>query len=155
MKHSSSQVLDTAVAKWSDFEFNSFEFGRSFHKHHILYKDTYLKYIQFRTLHHRFYTNEKLYKMGIKKSGMCGFCNEYLDSIEHMFLSCVHSQELWDSIQLWIRSLGMDNYNLSPSKIILGDLDNASAIKTIILMTKKSPLYLHEERAKATFIKCK
>ena len=142
MKHSSSQVLDTAVAKWSDFEFNSFEFGRSFHKHHILYKDTYLKYIQFRTLHHRFYTNEKLYKMGIKKSGMCGFCNEYLDSIEHMFLACVHSQELWDSIQLWIRCLGMDNYNLSPSKIILGDLDNASAINTFILMTKKSSIPL-------------
>ena len=31
----------------------------------------------------------------------------------------------------------MDNYNLSPSKIILGDLDNALAINTIILLTKK------------------
>ena len=73
MKTSSSHVLDTAVAKWcenTDFNLNSFEFGRSFHKHHLLYKDTYLKYIQFRTLHHRFYTNEKLFKMGLKKSGL-------------------------------------------------------------------------------------
>ena len=142
MKQSSSHVLDTAVAKWcekTDFDFNSFEFGRSFHKHHLLYKDTYLKYIQFRTLHHRFYTNEKLFKMGIKKSSLCGFCNESSDSIEHMFLECIfsYSQGVWDSIQTWIRSLGMDNYNLSPSKIILGDLENATAINTIILMTKK------------------
>ena len=140
MKTSSSHVLDTAVAKWcenTDFNLNSFEIGRSFHKHHLLYKDTYLKYIQFRTLHHRFYTNEKLFKMGLKKSGLCGFCNETSDSIEHMFLECQYSQELWGNIQLWIRSLGMDNYNLSPSKIILGDLENANAINTIILMTKK------------------
>ena len=140
MKASSSHVLDTAVAKWcekTDFNLNSFEFGRSFHKHHLLYKDTYLKYIQFRTLHHRFYTNEKLFKMGIKKSSMCGFCHEISDSIEHMFLECHYSQELWGNIQTWIRSLGMDNYNLSSSKIILGDLENANAINTIILMTKK------------------
>ena len=75
--------------------------------------------------------------MGIKKSSLCGFCNESTDSIEHMFLECEYSQGLWDSIQTWIRSLGMDNYNLSPSKIILGDLENATAINTIILMTKK------------------
>ena len=102
MKQSSAHVLDTAVAKWcekNDFDFNSFEFGRSFHKHHLLYKDTYLKYIQFRTLHHRFYTNEKLFKMGIKKSSLCGFCNESTDSIELMFLECEYSQGLWDSIK--------------------------------------------------------
>ena len=75
--------------------------------------------------------------MGIKKSSMCGFCHETSYSIEHMFLECHYSQELWGNIQTWIRSLGMDNYNLSPSKIILGDLENANAIYTIILMTKK------------------
>ena len=30
----------------------------------------------------------------------------------------------------------MANYNLSPDKIILGDLENATSINTIILLTK-------------------
>ena len=32
----------------------------------------------------------------------------------------------------------MANYNLSPDKIILGDLENATSINTIILLTKKA-----------------
>ena len=37
----------------------------------------------------------------------------------------------------WIRLLGMENYNLSQSRIVLGDIENATAIITIILVTKK------------------
>ena len=54
-----------------------------------------------------------------------------------MFLQCEISLELWSSIEYWIRDLGMENYNLSKSKIVLGDLDNATAMNTIILITKK------------------
>ena len=70
MKHSNNHILETASQKWSsivEMDLDSFELSQSFHKHHIIYKDTYLKYIQFRTLHHRFFTNEKLFKMGIEK----------------------------------------------------------------------------------------
>ena len=140
MKNSSSSVLDTAVEKWcanSNLDFNSFDLSRSFQKHHLLYKDTYLKYIQFRTLHHRFFTNEKLFKMGIKGSDICGFCQVHTDSIEHMFLECEISINLWDEVQEWIQTLGMDNYNLSQSRIILGDMENAMSINTIISLTKK------------------
>ena len=61
IKNTSSSVLDTAVEKWcanSELDFNSFDLSRSFQKHHLIYKDTYLKYIQFRTLHHRFFTRD-------------------------------------------------------------------------------------------------
>ena len=110
---------------------------RSFNKHHLIYKDTYLKYIQFRTLYHRFFTNEKLFNIGIKKSNLCCFCKVSVDSIDHMFLQCEISLELLRNIGYWIRELGMENYNLSNSKTVLGDLDNTTALNTIILITKK------------------
>ena len=44
MKDSFSQDIE--------IEIESFSLNRSFQKHHLKYKDTYLKYIQFRTLHH-------------------------------------------------------------------------------------------------------
>ena len=140
MKTTSSSVLDTAVDKWcanSELDFNNFDLSRSFQKHHLIYNDTYLKYIQFRTLHHRFFTNEKLFKMGIKISDQCGFCRSHIDSIEHMFLDCEIVVQLWNEVQEWIHALGMNNYNLSQSRIILGDLENAMSINTIILLTKK------------------
>ena len=68
MKESFSQVLDNAVEIWTRnivIDIEGFCLSKSFHYHHLKYKDTHLKYIQFRTLHHRFYTNEKLHKMGI------------------------------------------------------------------------------------------
>ena len=75
--------------------------------------------------------------MGIKKSNLCGFFNDHVDSIEHMCLQCEISLELWGSIEDWIRDLSMEKYNLSNSRIVLGDLDNATSINTIILITKK------------------
>ena len=55
-----------------------------------------------------------------------------------MLLSCDNSIDLWRRIELWIRELGMADYNLSFDKIIMGDLENATCINTIILLTKKS-----------------
>ena len=123
--------------KKTDSNIGSFCLSKSFQYHHLHYKDTYLKYIQFRTLHHRFYTNEKLFKMGIKNSDQCSFCNSSVDSVEHILIQCQVSRDLWSSVRDWIIELGMLNYNLSDSKIILGDLENALCFNTIILLTKK------------------
>ena len=115
----------------------SISLGHSFTKHHINYKDTYLKYIQFRTLHYRFYTNDKLFVMSIKQSNMCGMCNSADDSIEHMLLYCEISRQLWAEVNNWIVELGMLDYHLSNTRIIEGDLQNALSIKSIILLTEK------------------
>ena len=116
MKESFSHVLDNAFEIWTkkvDIDIGSFCLSKSFHYHHLRYKDTYLKYIQFRTLHHKFYTNEKLYKMGIKNSDQCSFCQSSIHSVEHMLIQCRISRDLRDSVRDWIVEIGMLNYNLS------------------------------------------
>ena len=143
LKGSSETILEIATEKWNDkTQLNLINFGisQSFKYHHLRYKDTYLKYIRFRTLHHRFYTNDLLHKMGIKHSNLCTFCAEQQDSVSHMLLFCSKSKsiDLWRSVRTWIQDLGMDNYNLSVERIILGDPQNATCINTIILLTKKT-----------------
>ena len=140
VKNSNTHVLDTIVEKWmanTDIDTDTLSMSRSFYKHHINYKYTYLKYLQFRTLHHRFYTNDKLFTMGLVQSNLCSMCKIEVDSIEHMLLDCQYSRILWDNISDWIRELGMADYNLTTSRIIIGDLENALAINSIILPTKK------------------
>ena len=73
-------------------------------------------------MHHRFFTNEKLFKMCIKKSNMCGFCYSERDSVEHVFLNCEMSEDLGSMVGRWIGELGMENYHLSSGRIIIGDL---------------------------------
>ena len=54
-----------------------------------------------------------------------------------MLIQCRISRELWDGVRDWIVEIGMLNYNLSDTRIILGDMENAVCINSIILLTKK------------------
>ena len=55
-----------------------------------------------------------------------------------MLLTCAVSKEIWSEIDDWIVELGMQNCTLFPLKIIPGDLGNALAINSIILLTQKT-----------------
>ena len=92
--------------------------------------------------------------MGTKESNVCGMCRLEVDSVEHMPLYCAHTKELRNEIAIWITGLGMVDYNLSESKIIMGDLENALAINSIILNTKESNLQLYEKRTKDEYTTC-
>ena len=54
-----------------------------------------------------------------------------------MLIQCHISRELWECVRDWIVEIGMPNYNLSDARIILGDMENAVCINSIILLTKK------------------
>ena len=54
-----------------------------------------------------------------------------------MLLEYRVSKELWCSVNNLIIELGMENYHLSNGRIIVGDLENALAINSIILKIKK------------------
>ena len=84
-----NQILGELSTKWEEktlLNYSTFDISRSFLTHHTLFKDCYLKYTQFRTSHRRFYTNDKLYKMGIKKCDKCVFCRVESDIVDHMLL---------------------------------------------------------------------
>ena len=110
-------------------EFCPIDISRLFTFHHSIFKDCYLKYTQFRPLHRRFFTNEKLYKMGIKNTASCTFCKTEVDSVEHMLLRCPIIIELWEKVNNWL--------NETETKIILGDIENGNIPTTIILLRKR------------------
>ena len=115
----------------------TFDPSTSFNLHHASYKDTHLKYIQFRTLHKCFYTNQKLFKMGIKKPPLCALCSLTNYSVEHVVINCPISKALWLSVQDWIIELGVPDYNITYVKIVTGELEKSICINSIIILTKK------------------
>ena len=82
-------------------------------------------------------------------------CKTEVDSIEHMLLECQHSISLWENVSTWIRELGMQDYNLTASRIIIGDLENAIAINSIILHTKKVIYNAKKKEQKPSIINVK
>ena len=134
-----NSIITNICAKWSEkaeLILHPYEVKNSFVKTNVLIDDIYLKYIQFRALHYRFYTNDLL-KCRIATTDVCSQCKTVKDSNSHMLLYCTLSSNLWDHVEGWIQDLGMENYHLTARRKILGDLDNQSIINIIILNTKK------------------
>ena len=102
-----------------------------------MFDDMYLRYIQFRTLHRRFFTNDILFKMKQKPSTLCDFCQNEEDSNEHMFLRCVVVKQLWREVENWISQVGVVDYVITEEIIILGELKKSHWLNSIVLITKK------------------
>ena len=85
-----NSIIEKACNNWNAKVGNiteTFDFRRFFSKI-SMFDDIYLRYIQFRTLHRRFFTNNILFKMRIKDSPLCNFRQKYDDSNKHMLIEC-------------------------------------------------------------------
>ena len=78
----------------------------------ILFDDVYLRYILFRTLHYRFFTNDMLKKF-TSKTDICDFSKEESDSNFHILIDRKIIQSLWWEVNDWIFDLGEDDHILS------------------------------------------
>ena len=108
-------ILDGLSQKWrekADLELTSFLLRKSF-RFIPKIDDIYLRYIQYRTLHRRFYTSNVLCKIGIKDTDICNICKTEVDSNEHMLLFCEESNSLWKNTENWLRNIGLVDYDLT------------------------------------------
>ena len=108
-------ILDGISQKWrekADLELPNFLLSKSFR---FIPKigDIYLRYIQYRTLHRRIYTNNVLCKIGIKDTNICNICKTDVDSNEYMLLFCEESNSLWQNTENWLRNIGLVDYDLT------------------------------------------
>ena len=143
-------IVEGACEKWNtsaNLSLTYNEMSKSFKRNSILIDDTYAKYIQFRTLHQTFFTNEKLYKIGIKPNDLCSMCHTVSDSNAHMLLQCQKTKKLWSDIERWIIHLGVNDYVLTENNIITGDV-NKSCLLSIIILYAKITIYKAKIREK-------
>ena len=77
------------------------------------------KTILLRIAHGDIYTNERLFRFGLKDNPNCGRCNE-IENLEHKFWGCAYVKKLWDKIQEKIGVPLPSQTELSPFNHILG-----------------------------------
>ena len=86
-----------------------------------------LRSFQFKINHNIFFTNEKLHKLKMKEtledgsqveiSPGCTFCKIEVETLEHLFIDCVHVNHLWVKLE------NILDYSFSRSEKLLGCYD--------------------------------
>ena len=64
-------------------------------------------------------------------------CNSEMDSNEHMLINCRISQQLWSEVELWLSEIGLKDYKIDETKIILGENEKSYWVNMVLLITKK------------------
>ena len=103
-------------------------------------KDTSLIYFQYKILHRILTTNTFLFKINYNDSPNCSFCNQFQETLTHLFFECKIINDLWIELFSWL-SNRLENFNLSlyhkPQTILLGDKKISPLMNHIFLICKK------------------
>ena len=75
---------------------------------------------QYKILNRILATNSFLYKLKLKETNLCTFCNETKESIMHLFWECPVVRNFWIEIKNLYRETCNIELSLSASNIILG-----------------------------------
>lgn len=110
-------------------------------------KEPYMQSFQYKILNRIINTREKLCQWKIINNNKCLYCG-VVDTIEHHFINCHNSKEIWDRVRRWIKNNLNTYFRLSECEIIFGltanDTDDMRAINFIILLTK---WYINKQRS--------
>jgi hypothetical protein len=95
-------------------------------------KNTSAQWLQFRILHRILPVNEYLFKLKLKDSPLCSYCNVENESIEHLFWSCVHTSRLLNEVKLVCERNNIQ-FQVNERKTILGT-NNIPLYNTLLLI---------------------
>ena len=96
----------------------------------------YQKYFQFKFLHNRTITREKLFRMEISDSNICKNCEQEIDTLQHAFLDCNATKELWSQVEQWLKLVFSPHIKLTDIDKIFGYQMENEFIDKVILNTK-------------------
>ena len=93
------------------------------------YKGTTLRWFQYRMsrfqyrMSHRILaTNEYLFKLKIKDSKLCTFCNIEPEGLIHLFVECEHVENVWNMLESLISETCGFPLNFNKCEILFGKI---------------------------------
>ena len=103
-------------------------------------QDNQFKLFQHHIIHRILGNQDLLFKMKITDNPRCRLCNTANETIEHLFLTCEISKELWSKIFAWIMTntriqLGHDNFTIIFGYNIRNNYQ--TPINTILIIAKQ------------------
>ena len=101
-----------------------------------------MRSFQFKINHNILFTNEKLFKFGMISSPMCSFCDNEIETLEHLFVNCDYVKPLWNRLRNDIPVM-FSNENLQAVSILLGIYhENGNEIVNHIIFITKYCIFI-------------
>ena len=111
----------TAQARFTDQYFNSPLDWKAIYK--LPFKvamDTKTREFQYKILNKYLPTNSFLYKVGLKPSALCTFCDEESETLGHLFIYCHATEKFWLDFISWCNKLNISLDELTDIDKLLG-----------------------------------
>ena len=96
---------------------------------------------QYRVLNFILFTNDRLFKIGYISNPNCTFCNEALETIQHLLFYCAISQAFWNDVIYNILSKLSSCRYLLLSDVIVGFLREEMDLENYVLVLGKVYLW--------------
>ncbi len=100
---------------------------------------------QYKIVHDYVATNKLLYKMNVRDSARCNFCNLYTQDTCHLFYECLEVRNFWFRLQEWVYQEYNESLSMAVEDILFGNV-NASELENRILLYAK--LYIFKSKYK-------
>ena len=115
-----------------------------------------LRIFQYKFLHRVIFLNHRLYKMNIKDTSLCSFCNVSDETIEHFFFSCEVSKNFWLQVWDWLQEVTGTRIIFSKIEILIGFRDLEDNIWSLFcILAKKYLYYCWQNKAKPALVSYK
>ena len=95
-------------------------------------RNSYLQSFHFKILSRIVATNRYLLTIGLSESAQCSFCQEAVETLEHLFWACQHSQSFIQNIRTELHSRYHVEYQLQKADWFLPSLENCTKIEVLI-----------------------
>ena len=104
--------------------------------------DTKLREFQYKILNRILYTNEMLFRFKKVDSPLCDFCENELETVEHLFFFCTKVRIFWDDLKAVLNSLNI-SVDLEIKDVLFGILDtsNINILVNYIVLESKYFIY--------------
>ena len=76
---------------------------------------------QYRFINRCIYTNSFLKRIGGVHLELCTFCNEVLETVEHLFFECIFSKLFWNKVTNFFYQKNIYQESLSLKRVFIGD----------------------------------
>ena len=146
-------IISILKDKWEEHlneEVNTKTLQTSFKNAKQFSTSIYQYYNQYKLIYRRTVHNQLLKKMNIVESEKCLYC-QGIETIEHVYLQCPNSTNLWRETTLWVRNIYDRHFIISNQEKIFGSGNN-DQITNLIITSTKDVIYQKRKEGKKMFL---
>ena len=115
-------------------------------------KEVKLKWFQLRIQNRIIGTNIVLRNMRLRNDELCSFCSLERESIEHLFVDCIYTNNFWQTLLTCLKNMHLVNANFKLEKdfILLGNTKSYNINKILYYVILVAKFYVYKSRCEGS-----